>query len=269
MTAPVRTMDWDQIKNQLEFLNRLAIQDLLDVLNVVSSMSPTEGTLYLLDAMPVLIDTYGGTALENSREWWDSLFEDVETPPTITPELPSAEQITAQTRWGVAPLYTGTGDVAMRLSSVLQQSIFGAQRNTVAENSRLLNVRYARFARPGACAFCRVLASRGAVYGSSARALFVGATGSTAHYSDGSARGRRIQQGRVRGVQQAGAKYHDHCKCVVGPEVEHIDLNLPDYYDRFNDEYLKARELLSKDGSADGASMSDITKAMRQLGFGA
>lgn len=269
MTAPVKVMDWDSVKNQLEFLNRLAIQDLLDVLNVVAGMPPTEGTLYLLDAMPVLVDTYGGEALEYSHDWWADLMDDVESPPVVTPDLPSAEQIAAQTRWGAAPLFTATGDVAVRLSSVLQQSIFGAQRNTVAENSKLLGTRYARFARGDACSFCRVIASRGAVYGSSARALFVGATGSTAHYSDGSDRGRRVKQGRVRGIQSAGQKYHDHCKCVVGPEVAHVDLNLPDYYDRFNDEYNKAQDLLSKDGKSRGASMSDITRAMRQLGFGA
>lgn len=269
MTAPFKVMDWDTIKNQLEYLNRLAIQDLLDILNVVSTMTPTEGTMYLLDAMPILVDTYGGSALEYSHDWWEDLVQDVETPPTVTPELPNMEQIAAQTRWGVAPLFTGTGDIAMRLSSVLQQSIFGAQRNTVADNSKLLNTRYARFARGDACSFCRVIASRGAVYGSSARALFVGSTGSQAHYSDGSDRGRRVKQGRVRGVQSAGTKFHDHCKCVVGPELAHVDLNLPDYYDRFNDEYSKAVDLLSKDGQSTGASMSDITRAMRQLGFGA
>lgn len=272
MTTPYRSVDWTLIRQQLDMVNRMAMEDLLDFMRVVSGMAPDQARSYLLEAIPVLVDTYGGAASELSVAWWDDLFEGVEgVPATVVPTPPPVEQLTAQVRWGTAPLYSAaSGDPTMRLASMVQQHIFGTQRNTVVDNSRLLGVRYARHARGDACGFCRVVASRGAVYGSSARAKYVGASGSTAHYVDGSARGRRIKQGRVRGTQNAGDKFHDHCRCIVGPEASHLDLALPDYYDRFNEEYDQAVALLDRETDRKGNySMSDVTRAMRSLGFAA
>lgn len=265
-----RSIDWILIRQQLEMVNRMAMEDLMDLMRVVSDMGPDQARAYLLEAIPVLVDTYGGAASELSVAWWDDLFQGVEgIPDTVPPRLPPIEQITAQIRWGTSPMYSD-GDPVTRLASMLQQHIFGAQRNTVVDNSKLLGVRYARHARGDACGFCRVVASRGAVYGSAARAKYVGATGSTAHYVDGSARGRRIKRGRVRGVQKAGEKYHDHCRCVVGPEASHLDLALPDYYDRFEAEYDQAVRLLDRETDHRGNyNMSDITRAMRSLGLAA
>lgn len=265
----IKTVDWSEIRSGLDMINQMALSDLMDFLRVISDMDRNQARAYLQEAMPILIDTYGSVATDLSVEWWDDLFEGVEHPPVVVPEPPPRQMVVAQTGWAADTMFKG-GNLQSRLASIVRQHIYGAQRETVATNSDVLSVRYARQAQANACSFCRVLASRGAVYGSAARARYVGASGSSEHYSQGRSRGRRFTQGRVRGVRKAGQTYHDHCRCVVGPEVSHLDLNLPDYYDKFNDEYNQAIRLLDRETDDRGNySMSDVTRAMRSLGFAA
>lgn len=70
---------------------------------------------------------------------------------------------------------------------------------TVESESRIVG--YRRVTAASACAFCAMLASRGAVYASEAGATRVGA-------------GRTD---RIRGTQSPGASYHDHCRCTAEP----------------------------------------------------
>ncbi|MCK7676350.1 hypothetical protein [Corynebacterium pygosceleis] len=266
MIAPaVKPLDWALIRNQLNWLNEIAMQDLAALYSRAQAMDPWTAREYLTEGVKLLVDTYGGTAGEVTAEWWNDMSLDDMFFAQPAPG-PPPEQVVKQVRWGTAPMFEGAGDPLVRLSSVVQQHIFGAQRNTVKLNCLGTGVRYARYAQPDACAFCRLLASRGAVYGSAARAKFVGMGGEQAHYSDGRARGRRFKKGRVRGVRKAGESYHDHCRCVIGPELEGTDLNLPSYYDRFAAEYDAAVEALP-----DGAliTMQAVTAAMRANGAGA
>lgn len=269
MTAPIlRVVDWDAIQQQLAFVNRHALEDLLAVYNTVSGFDAHRVRQYLLDAVPAIVETYGGAASELSLAWWDDLFDGIESPPPVAPAPPPSAQLVAQTRWATAPLFTGASP-ATRLASVIKQHIYGAQRGVVTASSQQADVRYARVARSNACNFCRVIASRGAVYGSAERARVVGATGMQNHYSDGSARGRREKQGRIRGIRKAGETYHDHCRCTVVPSASHLDLNLPAYYEKFEQEYDTAVSMLDRaNGGKPGVySMSAVTAMMRELGY--
>ena len=67
---------------------------------------------------------------------------------------------------------------------------------------------FARYARPGACYFCALMASRGVVYKSEESA------------------GRRANQ-RFEG--EGTAKFHDHCHCTITPVFAGQEYELPEH----------------------------------------
>lgn len=266
--TPVKKVDWESMRNQLGMINRIAADDLRAVWDTARKLPGLEAREYMLQALEVIVETYGATAADISAEWWNEMMVD---PEFLAKPVTAFEQkqLKAKTRWGTAPIITGETSAYERMAGVVQQAIFGAQRSTVEVNALWSKVGYARYARADACAFCRILASRGAVYGSKAAAMYVGSATVRKHYANGKDRGYRLKPGRVRGVQKAGEKYHDHCRCIVAPEFGHLDMNYPDHQEMFEEQYLEAVNLLVADYGSGPITLPKITAAMRQLGYGA
>lgn len=90
-----------------------------------------------------------------------------------------------------------------QLAGVITKQTADAAREAVTEATRddSRAVGFARVTRPKACAWCLMLASRGAVYHSAADASQV--TGGA----------RR----RTRGTREKGEEYHDDCRCFAVP----------------------------------------------------
>ena len=94
--------------------------------------------------------------------------------------------------------------VVARDSSVLREAIWGmvdryiknGHSETILLSSLAAGNGYARQPEPGACSFCLMLASRGAVYASEEHATRVGAPGVV-----------------LRGRQKPKDKFHDNCNC--------------------------------------------------------
>ena len=262
-----KALQWETMRNQLDIVNRMAMQDLVQIVRRAQELDPWEGRKYLTDAFEALVNTYGGAAADLTAEWWDEIMMD-DIYFAHPAEMPTYKQLTTEVAWGTAQTANGNTDVLSRMAMLTQKHIFGAHRNTVDLNALNTKVGYARMARPDACAFCRMLASRGAVYGSESAALYVGAATVRKHYSDGHDRGYRLKKGRVRGARKAGEKYHDHCRCITSPVPEHIDPNYPDYLERFNDEYIQATKALTEQGHDGPLTVSAVTKMMRAHGHG-
>jgi len=128
-------------------------------------------------------------------------------------------------RYAVAPAF-GQSDktVLSLLAAGLQKAIAGASRNTIAANVQRdrTKVAYARVPSAGCCAFCAMLASRGAAY--------------TSEESAGD-----------------GDKYHSFCRCVATPVWEG---QRPPYdVARFEAIYAKG----IKDGSFDLSNIREAT----------
>ncbi|ERS57576.1 hypothetical protein HMPREF1261_02249 [Corynebacterium sp. KPL1818] len=276
MTAPVlagvsvlsgNKLEWDLMRNQLTQVNAMAMRDLISIVNRAQEMDPWAGRAYLTDAFEALVNTYGGVAGDLTATWWDEIMAD-DIYFARPADMPTYDQLRTEVAWGTALNANGRRDVLSRMALLTQKHIFGAHRDTVDLNALNTKTGYARMAQPDACAFCRMLASRGAVYGSESAALYVGAATVRKHYSDGHDRGYRLKQGRVRGVQAAGSKYHDHCRCVAAPIPKHIDANAPSYIDKFDDEYRKAISALDKINPDKPHSLAEVTKMMREQGHG-
>ncbi|NUR31920.1 MAG: hypothetical protein HOV83_39780 [Catenulispora sp.] len=120
--------------------------------------------------------------------------------PEPAPALPD-EQVVASLRWAASDVWEG-GDVAAahtRAEGAVQRLVLNQGRDTMQQAVRRDReaVAWARGAALGACSFCKLMASRGAVYesagtaGREADARFEGETGE--------------------------AKYHNFCHCVIIP----------------------------------------------------
>ena len=262
MTTAIRTVDWATLRNQLNWVNDLAMRDLSAVFQRSLEMDPRMAQRYLEEAVADIVATFGGDAIVLTEGWLDELIP--ERVPQVASGTPSIEQLTKQVSWGTAPMFTGTGNTLLRLSSVVQQHVFGAERDTVKAFAEANSMRWARVTRGDGdvCEFCKVLASRGAVYGSAARASGVGMSGQENHYvgTTGKFRGRRLKAGRVRGEQKHAEKYHDHCRCVVAPSGGGLSLSLPDRTSQYQEEYDAAVRLIEGP-----ITMAKVTAAMRQL----
>lgn len=189
----------------------------------------------------MLGQTYGDAAATVAADWYEvqrleAGFADGF--PAVLPDEPDASRFEALARWGTGPMYAATPDSAAALSLIgggLQRIVADMARSTiltsVSQDSAAIG--WARHASANACAFCAMLATRGAVYKTQAGALSVTGvnlggtdyrkmrrTGAT---REGILRGSRattIDQGGRKGratKRPLGERYHDHCHCVAIP----------------------------------------------------
>lgn len=114
---------------------------------------------------------------------------------------PPVEQVRKSLEWATHGLWSPSPDV-----QAAQALIDGAMQRLVADQGRNTMIQaiesdrrcrgWARVARPGACSFCAMLSTRGAVYKSK----------ETASITSGE-----------QGNRPAGLTYHDNCHCVPVP----------------------------------------------------
>lgn len=163
-----------------------------------------------------------------------------------------------------------------RLAGSTKRMVFDASRDTVLSNTFKQGIRWARVAQPGACAFCRVLASKTG----SSRALYhtemsaqrvVGRTpsltlGDRKKIASGIASRDELLErkyaarqvpgqpnfGVQRGSQALGEKYHDHCRCVAVPVPAGQSYEAPDYTAQWSKDYKDAVKATRKAGQTKG-----------------
>lgn len=139
--------------------------DVAKLVTAIGRLTPVEQFAFITDAYPELAWPYLSASAELTTQWYDEQ-------PTATSgfapepaELPPAEQLAANARWAL--LQDATVSL---LQGAATRSIFNTSRATVLGNAEREGVRWARHASANACGFCRMLATRGAVYHSAALA---------------------------------------------------------------------------------------------------
>lgn len=133
-----------------------------------------------------------------------------------------------------------------RLAGSASRMINDASRDTVTTNAAKQGIKYARYASANACAFCRVMATRGPEFNSAQSAIRVVG-----------------MYGRPRGTRQLGEKWHDHCRCVAVPVPEGQTYEPPDYVQQWQKDYEAAYDAVP-DGTPYKQVLSMVLAHMRE-----
>jgi hypothetical protein len=245
-----------EMRTANQALAKLAERDLVAFWSGLGTDDPFKLKAALRDFMVDLIATYGAAAAGLAADRYDELRAESVAIGSFRAVMaaPVAEEtILAATGWALGPVFSKDQDFDASLTlltDVGQKLVRQQARETVAESVRRdpADVSYARVpSGRTTCAFCLVLASRGAVYGSKESA------------------------GGVKGTE-----YHTKCNCEAEPVWSEGDMERlreqADYDPKaLYKSYEKAREMAStnklKGGNAfekrDPDNLS-ILQAMRE-----
>lgn len=206
---------------------------------------------YVSDAFPDIVIPYHQLAAEFAA----SAFEEDFTALAVTAVVadpPPVEALRKSAQWALGADGVKAID---RMAGTVQRHIYDGSRDTTAINAEASGLRWVRIARPNACAFCRLLASRAAVD-----------DGFASQQSATRVVGRR---GGARGTRKLGDRYHDDCKCTAKAipagrtALDYLYEEEPDAAfsaEQYLNEYNKARD------AADSGDTKQILSQWRQLG---
>lgn len=185
----------------------------------VVDLSDLKGTLPIYkNGAAALVQHYASAATSLAADRYEQVrAASGVRPPGRTPvvEVPPTPQVEAAVDWATSGLWGPDSltdpavveKVQTNLDGALGKLVLDAGRNQIVDASEAddVMVGWAREARPDACWFCAMLATRGAVYSTPLAA--------------GKARPKQGQM--PTGLDAEGKefvnRYHDHCHCVVVP----------------------------------------------------
>lgn len=195
-------------------LSRLLARDVGRLRRLLNPARLQESFPTWLSAADEVVTQYGDMAASLAAEFFEAERDAAGIAEAFTPGMagrPPPEQVEASLRWAAHGIWTPDSDVQVepldvrldaaerQAEAVAQKLVLDQGRETIRQAVRedRQAVGYARAAALGACAFCALMASRGAVY----------ATAESA--------GREANE-RFSG--DAGvAKFHDNCHCAIVP----------------------------------------------------
>lgn len=238
----------NQARSEVQDLITLGIRDVSALVNELSSERPETIAQVLAEFLPAISDMYGVGVAERAADFYleqraEAMVASSFTPPSIV--LPDAGQVDSLARYAAAPAFA-QGDfralVKSRAVGGLSRILTGIWADTLADFGAVDSspVRYQRMPRADCCAFCAMLASRGAVYESEAAATRVVGRGVPIGK-------HRLSKGtRQRGSQRIGEAFHDHCRCIgvaVFPgRAQQMEASTAKYFEAY-------KEAAAKDGS--------------------
>lgn len=204
--------------------------------------TPEDRAAALIEFVPVLVREYGDLAAAVTAQWYEEVRAEYGLPPfDVAPGgLADEAAVTGSARYAASRVFDGNSEGALSiLMGAIQRHITYSTRDTVRRNVAR-DPGKPRFARvpSGAetCAFCEMLASRGFVYHTQAKA-------------------------------GEGDEYHDECDCQVVPEWDADGNHIAGYDpDAMYERYLEARQIVEA-SLPPGAPIatSDILAALRRL----
>lgn len=268
-----------QFRSLLTNLSHNVRRDAGTLLSRMGQFTAREGRAFITEAWPELIRPYIDAAGDLTVEWYDGQpsTNTVFVPQPADP--PPDEQLAANGRWAI-----GQDDPADALGGAGERAVFNASRDTVLDNViREEGARWAREARPGACNFCKMMTTRGAVYWTEASALTV--TGRTVNIELADRRAiaagqmtraeamarrqfyrsereagkaganvgdRRV--GALRGTRDYGDSYHDECRCLAVMVRPGDTYKPPEYAQSWEQDYQDAVAAAEKQNANQGVT---------------
>ncbi|MET8378053.1 hypothetical protein [Streptomyces microflavus] len=205
----------DRYRRAQRGLSRLLLRDVGRLWRLFSPAQPASFPDWL-EAANEVVTRYGDMSASLAAEFYEAQRADADVGDSFTVPLadsPPTDQVETVLRWATHDVWprdaeteVGREPLASRLAvaerqagAVAQKLVADQGRETIRQAARedRQAVGYARAAALGACAFCALMASRGAVY----------ATAESA--------GREANE-RFSGDASV-AKFHDNCHCAIIP----------------------------------------------------
>lgn len=198
-------------------LTVLALRDLMSEMGNPATQAADTAADLIRETVPFVITEHGPQAAALAADYYDEYryaalgAAAVAYTATLAPEAPE-DVVQDALGWALAPLFDPTLDpasTASRVAGLTEKLVRAHARKTTLLNASQdpIGTRYARVARPDACAFCRMLATRGADYRSAESALMVvGEIDPRDPWRQDRIRG-------PRGTQPLGEKFHYNCRC--------------------------------------------------------
>lgn len=213
---------------------------------------PVAAVLALEEFLPDVVQAYGELGAAAAADFYEELREASPAArkayTAILADAPNVEQIRGSAKWAAAPLFKKTTDGLLlipdpdpaaalsRVANLTDRLVKKQSRDTISLNSERDPAR-ARFARvptgSTTCAFCMMLAGRGAVYGSES---------------------------------SASHDYHGDCDCIPTPVWDESDLDrIKDENDYDPDALYHAYKQARRETGSDSLKGDDgILAAMRK-----
>jgi hypothetical protein len=205
----------------LSQINKLAEAELNQLWGQAERLSDVDFFGFIVQAYPIVVDPYVDMAANLAATWFE-LSDPTSRYRAVTAPPPPVEKLAKNAEWALKSL----GDQGrVNLEGSLNRSVFDGARDTTRINVERTGSRWAIDARPTACPWCRMMATRGAVYRKKATAL---------------------------------AACHDNGHCVA-IEDRTGDYEPPAHIEKWEDEYDKAR------ANAGSGDPKQIQAAWRQL----
>lgn len=194
------------LQSVLGDLSTLSTKDLVGLYKKLESDGATGADLLhaFKAVFPEVIQPYVEAASQVANQWYGELAPDEPYTPKAVAAIDAVPQDRMMNSLEWAFRAAGTAHPLTRLTGSAQRMVFDGARATILRNADAEKVKYSRLASPGACEFCRVMATRGAVYRS-------------AH------------------AAQAG---HDNCHCVPAVARGKLKFQRPGYYQDWDAEYI-------------------------------
>lgn len=231
--------DFDRFVESQRGVRRLVLRDLAAWWTTVEHLSPSEIKASAAEFLPLLAHTYGEVSATAAANFYDEARASSVARGRFSSMLgdnTAAAYAARNVSFATDPLFAGDAAGALgRMSVVADKAALQVGRDTVMFNNRRdpSSPRFARVPVGKTCAWCLMLASRGAVYRSADSA------------------------------GDAGQYHGGHCDCQPVPSWDH-GKDLPPSYDEGETFGLYDRAR----ASADSGDPRAITRAIRRLDGG-
>lgn len=226
----------------LDEVNRLAQADLVSLWRMLDTDDKALLWEGLQAGVPEIVSLYRSTAADTAMLFYESTqgvaFSRADALAAGAVNRPKLE---ANLRWAV--FNQGNTEVLGLVAGMVQKQVVDGSRAYALTGFTKAGTGWYRAARPGACNFCRMLATRAATdwgpYGSAEAATLAG-------------RGRTSSPKS----QPDGGKFHNNCSCIP---VKASEYQIPDHVEEWTADYYAAVR------SAESNSMPDILSQMRKV----
>ena len=209
-------------------VSTLSLADLVRWWRLQDLADPVGVAVAVRDFVPAVVDSYAPLSAEVAASFYDQSRAAANVAGGFVADLAparNADVLQQMISWAVAPLFRvdpvtdvpapDAGLGLSRLSSGTQLEVAGSARDTIDLNvqaDRVGQPRFARHASSNACAFCALMATRGAVY------------------------------------RTVGSKFHAHCHCVSYPVFPGERDDSPPYVLTWEQAYRDARKAARRAG---------------------